>query len=243
MSALALLVAVTPPEPLLFDGDLVVAVLATDKTPIKAFRVSSQVLRVASTVFSGLIDAAHTTCDGRKIVFIHDGSEIEAEAIRCILSVLHHTNADIYKSLSTADLLQVSKCNIFLQCNKALAPWISRWCQTLVDKITESDQPKTEQIGMLLKSLDNFEVGEEIFKLKKFTVRNLPIFFLKLWATDENLKGLSSSKFLGKNGLPFVFYLNFTFCSFPSYFPGITYMNGQITRLTANKHDFRWTVR
>ncbi|KAI3527731.1 hypothetical protein CSPX01_16737 [Colletotrichum filicis] len=106
-------------------GDLYVILLDSRNTMLAGFRVSSQICRVASAQFAKLIDTELSGQGGCKFIFVRllPGSwRIDRQALRCILSVLHHTNKDQYMKLDVGELLRVSETNLLLKCNDALAP-------------------------------------------------------------------------------------------------------------------------
>lgn len=107
------------------DGDLYVVLLDFRNTMLAGFRVSSQICRVASPPFAKLIDTQVSRQDGCKFIFnrLLPGSwRSDSQALRCILSVLHHTNKDQYMKLDIGELLRVSETNLLMKCNDALAP-------------------------------------------------------------------------------------------------------------------------
>ncbi|EXF85449.1 hypothetical protein CFIO01_12357 [Colletotrichum fioriniae PJ7] len=184
------------------DGDLYVILVDSRNIMLAGFRVSSQICRVASTAFAKWIDAAFSAQDGCKVfcMFLSPGSSaIDGQALRCILSIMHHTNIDQYKKLDVEKLLRVSETNLVLKCNNALAPRIGIWCQKILQTITEKGQPSVVGLGMLLKSADNFEAKDELVKLRQYAIRNLPIPFQQIWAQNPPLMTLHKCESLGKS--------------------------------------------
>ncbi|KAJ0322484.1 hypothetical protein COL5a_008714 [Colletotrichum fioriniae] len=168
---------------------------------LAGFRVSSQICRAASTEFAKWIDGGLSTHDDCKVILIRlfPGSwRIDRQALRCILSVLHHANKDQYMKLDVEELLRVSETNLLLKCNDALAPWIGIWCPKALQIILHGEQPSVVMLGMLLKSADNFEAKDELVKLRQFAIRNLPIHFRQIWARNPPLMTLQNCKSLGK---------------------------------------------
>ncbi|KXH45563.1 hypothetical protein CNYM01_07737 [Colletotrichum nymphaeae SA-01] len=171
------------------DGDLYVVLLDFRNTMLAGFRVSSQICRVASPPFAKLIDTQVSRQDGCKFIFnrLLPGSwRSDSQALRCILSVLHHTNKDQYMKLDIGELLRVSETNLLM---KSL--------QTIID----GEQPSVVELGMLLKSADNFEAKDELVKLRQFAIRNLPMHFREIWARHPPLLTLENCKSL--DGLQF----------------------------------------
>lgn len=185
-------------EPLYPDGDIFVILLNSQKSFIAGYQLSSQVCRVASATFAKLIDAASTTQDGEKIVRLSDCVDSEADAFRCIFSVLHHKDTETYRYLPAQDLLQVSKVNSILECDKALTPWINLWFQEARREITEVSQQKTEDLGMLLSSAIAFKAEAESRKLRDFAVHNLAIDFPEIWRKNQTLGHLLENESLSK---------------------------------------------
>ncbi|KAK6214948.1 hypothetical protein QIS74_07967 [Colletotrichum tabaci] len=185
-------------EPLYPDGDIFIILLNSQKAFIAGYQLSSQVCRVASTTFAKLIDAASTTQDGQKIVRLSDCVDSESDAFRCIFSVLHHKDTETYRYLPAQDLLQVSKVNSILECDKALMPWINLWFQEARREITEVSQQKTEDLGMLLSSAIAFKAEEESRKLRDFAVHNLAIDFPEIWRKNQTLGHLLENESLSK---------------------------------------------
>ncbi|KAK1455382.1 hypothetical protein CMEL01_04142 [Colletotrichum melonis] len=164
-------------------GDLYVILLDSRNTMLAGFRVSSQICRVASAQFAKLIDTELSGQDGCKFIFVRllPGSwRIDRQALRCILSVLHHTNKDQYMKLD-------------------IGIWYPKALQTIID----GEQSSVVELGMLLKSADNFEARDELVKLRQFAIRNLPIHFRQIWARDPLLMILESSKSLALDRLQF----------------------------------------
>ncbi|CCF43878.1 hypothetical protein CH063_03181 [Colletotrichum higginsianum] len=183
-------------EPLYPDGDIFVILLNSQKSFIAGYQLSSQVCRVASATFAKLIDAASTTQDGEKIGRLSDCVDSESDAFRCIFSVLHHKDTETYRYLPAQDLLQVSKVNSILECDKALTPWINLWFQEARREITEVSQQKTEDLGMLLSSAIAFKAEAESRKLRDFAVHNLAIDFPEIWRKNQTLGHLLENESL-----------------------------------------------
>ncbi|KAL0768191.1 hypothetical protein CaCOL14_009166 [Colletotrichum acutatum] len=182
------------------DGDLYVILVDSQHIMLGGFRVSSQICRVISTAFAKWIDAAFTVKDGCKAfcIFLAPGSSgIDGQALRCILSIMHHANIDQYNELEVGELLRVSEANLVLKCNNALAPRIGIWCQKAIRAITDKEQPPVVALGMLLKSADNFGAKDELVKLRQYAIRNLPISFREVWAQNPPLITLHKCKSLG----------------------------------------------
>ncbi|TDZ30480.1 hypothetical protein C8035_v002444 [Colletotrichum spinosum] len=123
-SAPLALVDVMPPEEIFAGGDLTIDLLDDAKKRVAAFRVSAPVLQLASTVFSEWIDNDPTIREHR--TFTIENANWHPNVLRCILSLLHHTNIEKYKSLTMVSLALVSDCSLNMGLNKALDPWISR---------------------------------------------------------------------------------------------------------------------
>ncbi|KAK1690140.1 hypothetical protein BDP55DRAFT_543894, partial [Colletotrichum godetiae] len=189
-------------EVILPDGDLYVILLASRNTMLAGFRVSSQICRVASATFAKLIDAECSMQDACKVIFFHLSPRqprIHSRALRCILSVLHHTSIDQYKTLDVRELLGVSETSVYLECNNALAPWIGIWCPRALHTIIDSGKPSVVDVGMLLKSVDNFEAKDELAKLRQYAVCNLSLRFQDIWA--EKLPLINSHECKSFDGL------------------------------------------
>ncbi|KAK2009049.1 hypothetical protein LZ32DRAFT_590858 [Colletotrichum eremochloae] len=180
----------THAEPIYPAGDLFVILLSHEKSFIAGFQLSSKVCSVVSKTIATLIDTTTSTQDGRKVARLYDCVDLEVNAFRCIFSVLHYTNTDTYRHLSAKDLLQVAKINSILDCGKALAPWICLWCDSIRQEISGHDQPKADELGMLLSSAIIFEVEEEVAKLMVFAAHQLPVNFLEIWKNNQDLGDL-----------------------------------------------------
>ncbi|EFQ25351.1 hypothetical protein CGRA01v4_02692 [Colletotrichum graminicola] len=189
----------THAEPIYPAGDLFVNLLSHENSAIAGFQLSSKVCSVASKTIATLIDTTCGTQDGRKVARLYDCVNLEVDAFRCIFSVLHYTNTNTYRHLPAKDLLQVAKVSAILDCGKALAPWICLWCDSIRQEIAGHDQPKTEELGMLLSSAITFKAEEEVAKLVAFASHHLPMNFLEMWARSQDLKDLHMNKSL--NGL------------------------------------------
>ncbi|KAK2048145.1 hypothetical protein LZ31DRAFT_582350 [Colletotrichum somersetense] len=184
-------------EPIFADGDLFVILLSHEKSFIAGFQLSSNICSVASKTISTLIDASSTQ-NGRKVARLYDCVDLEVDAFRCIFSVLHYTNTDAYRHLTPKDLLQVARINSILDCGKALAPWICLWCDSIRQEIAGHDQPKTEELGMLLSSAITFKAEEEVAKSVAFAPHHLPMNFLEIWKRNQDLKDLPENESLNE---------------------------------------------
>ncbi|KAK2063420.1 hypothetical protein LY76DRAFT_623251 [Colletotrichum caudatum] len=184
-------------EPIFADGDLFVILLSHEKSFIAGFQLSSIICCVASKTISTLIDTSSTQ-NGRKVARLYDCVDLEVDAFRCIFSVLHYTNTGTYRHLAPKDLLQVARINSILDCGKALEPWICLWCDSIRHDIGGHDQPKTEELGMLLSSAITFKADEEVVRLVAFASHHLPMNFLEIWKRNQDLKDLPENKFLNE---------------------------------------------
>ncbi|KXH49186.1 hypothetical protein CSIM01_12133 [Colletotrichum simmondsii] len=192
-------------ETIVPNGDLYVILLDSRNTMLAGFRVFSHICR-ASALFAELIDIQLSGQDRCKFIFIRllPGSwGIDRQALRCILSVLHHTNKDQYMKLDIGELLRVSVTNLLLKCNDALAPEIGIWYPKALQTIIDGEQPSVVELGMLLKSADNFEAKVDLVKLRQFAIRNLPMHFREIWARYPPLLTLENCKSLALDGLQF----------------------------------------
>ncbi|KAK1994829.1 hypothetical protein LX36DRAFT_613545, partial [Colletotrichum falcatum] len=186
----------TPAEPIYPAGDLFVILLGHEESVIAGFQLSSKVCSVASKTIATLINTTSSTRDERKVARFYDCADPEVGAFRCIFSVLHYTNTDAYRHLSPEDLLQVAKVNSILDCGKALAPWICLWCDSIRQEISDQDQTKTKELGMLLSSAITFKAEEEVAKLMAFATHHLPINFLEIWGKNPDLGNLHENESL-----------------------------------------------
>ncbi|KAF9875702.1 hypothetical protein CkaCkLH20_06634 [Colletotrichum karsti] len=157
----------TPAEPILEDGDLIVSVVNTTSSEINNLCVSSAVLKIASPEFAALMAISEAARE-HNVVPVATNRPLNV-GMRCILSLLHHTNTDEYETIDAQQLSNIATC------------------REIHEKIAADCNADACDIGAFLLAATNFKTDAEVVKMSKLACLKLPATFVEMWSNDEDL--------------------------------------------------------
>ncbi|KAK8111623.1 uncharacterized protein PG998_008080 [Apiospora kogelbergensis] len=113
------------------EGDVTITINCPQCDEPRSFQASSQVLRLASPVFSKMLgpnfrEGQQLQNDGRVTITLHDD---DPEATKMILCALHHHPDTSKISISHELLVPMAMFSDKYDCSRALSPWVPHWCK------------------------------------------------------------------------------------------------------------------